>query len=116
MFDLAQTHVGDDRPDYVLWEDMEDAVGRGSGELTKSQKMKSCCLGYVSAKGVGNQFPPSWSDRPDVVSAVNGVVDLEIDLEDSEERLDVEEVCASGRQHLSLCIFYAFASWRFRNV
>ena len=83
---------------------MEDAVGRGSGERTKSQKLKSCCLGYVSAKGVGNQISPSWSEKPNIVSAVDGVVDLEIDLEDPEEHLDVEEVCAGGRQHLSLCI------------
>ena len=70
----------------------------------------------MSATGVGNQISPSWSEKPNVVFAVDEVVDLEIGLEDSEERLDLEEVCAGGRQHLGLSIFYAFASWRFRNA
>ena len=68
-------------------------------------KMKKPLSRICVRHGVSNQIPPSWSEKSDIVSAVDGVVDLEIDLEDSEERLDVEEVCAGGRQHLALRIF-----------
>ena len=62
----------------------------------------------MSAKGVGNQISPSWSEKPNIVSAVDGVVDLEIDHEEPVEQLDVEELCAGGRQHLSLCMKICF--------
>ena len=76
-------------------------------------KMKKPLLGYVSATGVGNLISPFRREKPTVVSSVDGVVALEIGLEEPVEQHDVEEVCAGGRQHLHLSIFWLK---RFRNA